>query len=127
MTALPDARLDGRTALPEEAVLVQRQADAPLLRPSDARWGASVGVRPDASADAYPGLPALLPVAVADAGRSAVLAPVRAEAQAVPLDEPGPYTPDEVRSAERSIDAVALHPPEDAAFPTAVLPALPVR
>jgi hypothetical protein len=101
--ALPDVQLDGPTVLPEEAGQVLRRVDAPSLHPWGVRSDASDGVRPDASlTDANPEVHLELhPAPDADAGRSAVHAQERAEAQAVPPDEPVRYKPDEVPSAER--------------------------
>jgi hypothetical protein len=106
---LPDVRSADPMVLPEAAVPAQRRADVPLHHPWDARSGASDGVRPVASADANPAVHlALHHPAGADAGRSAVHAPERAEAQAVPPVEPGPCKPDAVLSAERSDGAAVL-------------------
>ena len=103
MKALPDVQSDGPTVLPEEAVQVLRRADAQSLHPWGVRSDASVGARPDASlTDANPEVHLAVRLDPdADAGRSAVHAQERAEAQAVPLDEPVRYKPDEVPSAER--------------------------
>ena len=106
----PDVRSDDPMALQEAAVPAQHRADVPLLHPSGERSGASDGARPVASADANPAVHlALHHPAGADAGRSAVHAPERAEAQAVPLVELGPCKPDVAPSAERSDGAAVPH------------------
>jgi len=109
--ALLDVQSDGPTVLPEEAGQVLRRADAQSLHPWGVRSDASVGARPDASlTDANPEVHLELhPAPDADAEKSAVHAPERAEAQAVPPDEPAPYKPDAVPSAGRSGGAVVLH------------------
>jgi hypothetical protein len=108
--ALPDARSDVPTVLPEAAILARLPADDPLHHPSGVKSDASDGARPDASVDAIQVLPAagFHPGTDVDAGKSAVLEPVRAVAPVEPQDEPVPCKPAEVQSAEQSICGAVL-------------------